>query len=99
MVTGFLLRDGFLAAANLAAVQIECSDCHGTVDKLPWELPLGYMDEFAEHFATGKPRGLAKEQLAHTWAGSQHDKKDGYVLTARGNPYENVVKDGKEIIV
>jgi hypothetical protein len=91
--------DGFLAAANLAAVQIECSDCHGTVDKLPWELPLGYMDEFAEHFATGKPRGLAKEQLAHTWAGSQHDKKDGYVLTARGNPYENVVKDGKEIIV
>jgi hypothetical protein len=25
--------DGFLAAANLAAVQIECSDCHGTPEK------------------------------------------------------------------
>ena len=40
--------DGFLAAANLAAVQIECSDCHGTPEKYPWELPLGFMDEFAE---------------------------------------------------
>jgi hypothetical protein len=35
--------DGFLAAANLAAVQIECSDCHGTPDKFPWELPLGFI--------------------------------------------------------
>ena len=50
--------DGFLAAANLASVQIECADCHGTPDKYPWELPLGFMDEFAMQPATGAPRGV-----------------------------------------
>ncbi|MCA9010558.1 MAG: hypothetical protein KDB01_12470, partial [Planctomycetaceae bacterium] len=91
--------DGFLAAANLAAVQIECSDCHGTPNHYPWELPLGFMDEFAAESATGPARGLAQEQLPHTLAGTAHEKKDGFLLTARGNPYENVVKDGTEIIV
>lgn len=91
--------DGFLAATNLAAVQIECSDCHGTPDKFPWELPIGYMDEFASVPATGTPRGLTDKQLPHTWAGYAHDKKDGFLLTARGNPYENVVRDGDEVIV
>ena len=91
--------DGFLAAANLAAVQIECSDCHGTPEKFPWELPIGYMDEFSEQSAEGPPRGLTQTQLPHTRYGYQHEKKDGFLLTARGNPYENVVKDGNEIIV
>ena len=52
--------DGFLAAANLAAVQIECADCHGTPDKYPWELPLGFMDEFAMAPADGAARGVAR---------------------------------------
>lgn len=91
--------DGFLAAANLAAVQIECSDCHGTPEKYPWELPLGFMDEFSPQSAEGKPRGVAQKQLPHTRYGYAYDKKDGFLLTARGNPYENVVKDGNEIIV
>lgn len=47
--------DGFLAAANLAAVQIECADCHGTPDKFPWELPLGFQDEFADLSRMGTP--------------------------------------------
>lgn len=91
--------DGFLNPTTLAAVQIECSDCHGTPDKYPWELPIGYMDEFAMVPADGQPRGVTQKQLPHTWAGYEHDKKEGYLLTARGNPYENVVRSGDEVVV
>ncbi len=91
--------DGFLAGANLAAVQIECSDCHGTPDAYPWDLPLGYMDEFDDIAASGDARGLATEPGRHTLAGTIYDARDGYLLTARGNPYGNVVKDGADIIV
>ncbi|WP_419192675.1 multiheme c-type cytochrome [Kolteria novifilia] len=91
--------DGFLAAANLASVQIECADCHGTPDRYPWELPLGFMDEFAMKPASGSARGVATRQLDHTHQGTIYDARDGYLLTARGNPYENVVRDGDEVIV
>ena len=91
--------DGFLNPTTLAAVQIECADCHGTPDKFPWELPLGFMDEFDMQPAEGAARGLTEQQLPHTWAGYQHDPKQGFLLTARGNPYENVVRDGDEVIV
>jgi hypothetical protein len=43
--------DGFIAAANLGAVEIECSDCHGTPNAYPWELPLGFSDEYAAELA------------------------------------------------
>lgn len=91
--------DGFLAAANLASVQIECADCHGTPDKYPWELPLGFMDEFGMEPVEGPARGVAQEQLEFTRQGSSHDVRDGFLLTARGNPYENVVREGDEVIV
>ena len=91
--------DGFLAAANLASVQIECADCHGTTDQYPWELPLGFMDEFAMSPATGPPRGLATDPLEHTRQGTLFDSRDGYLRTARGNPYENVVRDGQDVVV
>ncbi len=68
--SGDVHSDGFLAAANLAAVQIECADCHGTPDMFPWELPLGFMDEFAMTPATGSQRGVATQQLAHTRQGA-----------------------------
>ena len=91
--------DGFIAAANLASVQIECSDCHGTPTAFPWELPLGYRDEFEQSPASGDPRGTTDTPLPHTTAGHVHDPLDGYLLTARGNPYENVVRDGNDVIV
>lgn len=91
--------DGFLAPTNLAAVEIECSDCHGTPAAYPWELPLGYMDEFAMAPAAGAPRGVADEVLPHTWAGKEYPRRDGFLLTARGNPYENVVRDGDDVVV
>ena len=91
--------DGFLAGANLAAVQIECSDCHGTPDRFPWELPLGFMDEFDMEPATGEARGTTQTLNDHTSQGSVYPSRDGYLLTARGIPYGNVVRDGDEIIV
>ncbi len=91
--------DGFLAGANLAAVQIECADCHGTPDAYPWDLPLGYMDEYEEKPATGPARGVTNTLNQHTLQGTIYEPKDGYLLTARGNPYGNVVRDGDHIIV
>ena len=89
--------DGFRAPTNLPLCR--CFRCHGTPDQFPWELPLGFMDEFAAEVASGDPRGTTPDQLPHTWAGANHDRKDGFLLTARGNPYENVVRDGDEVIV
>ena len=92
--------DGFLAACNLAAVQIECADCHGTPDKYPWELPIGFGDEMDPNFKPGLPRGTTDKLLKHVEDfGHKYPVKDGYLLTARGNPYGNVVRDGNEVIV
>ena len=32
-------------SGTLAQVEIECSDCHGTPKRYPWELPLGVGEE------------------------------------------------------
>jgi hypothetical protein len=91
--------DGFLAAANLGAVQIECADCHGTPDAYPWELPLGYGDEYQEYPVLGSPRGTGDEQLSRVRQGTVYPIQNGYILTARGNPYSNVVRKGSTVIV
>ena len=91
--------DGFLAGATLGPVEIECQDCHGTTEKYPWELPIGYGDEFATRPAKGKPRGVAQTLAAYLKKGTTFDKKEGYLLTARGNPYKNVVKEGNDVLV
>ncbi len=91
--------DGFLAASSLGAVQIECADCHGTPDAYPWELPLGYGDEFEESPQQGDPRGTTKELTDHVRHGHVYPPRDGYLLTARGNPYTNVVRHGDNVIV
>lgn len=91
--------DGFLAAANLGAVEIECSDCHGTPQAYPWELPLGHMDEFQEAPAKGPPRRTAQQLVAPQQQGTTYPPRDGYLLTARGNPYSNVVRDGNQVVV
>ncbi len=91
--------DGFLVGATLGPVEIECQDCHGTTKKYPWELPLGYGDEFATRPAQGKPRGVAQSLADYLKKGTVYPKKEGYLLTARGNPYKNVVKKGDEVLV
>ena len=91
--------DGFLAGATLGPVEVECQDCHGTTKKYPWELPLGYSDEFDTKPAGGEPRGVSQTLAEYLKKGSTFEKKEGYLLTARGNPYKNVVKDGDEVLV
>ena len=91
--------DGCLAAANLGSVEIECTDCHGTPEAYPWELPLGTMDEYDDPPADAPARGTADELASHVRQGTVYPAKDGYLLTARGNPYSNAVRDGDLVIV
>lgn len=92
--------DGFLGGANLAAVEIECQDCHGTTKAYPWELPIGYSDEFSKERKEGKPRGVTGDLAEYLKQGFvPADKGDGYILTARGNPLPKAVKKGNKIIM
>jgi Cytochrome c554 and c-prime len=91
--------DGNIPGTTLAQVEVECEDCHGTPRQFPWELPLGHGEEFAKSIGD-KPRGLSDTLLQETATfATNYDKKEGYLLTARGNPFGNVVKDGKKVIM
>ncbi len=91
--------NGNLATATLAEVEVECADCHGTVDMYPWELPLGFQDEYGlEQFI--KPRGVTTDLLEIQEDFSTiYDAEDGYILSSRGNPFGNVIRKGNEVIV
>ncbi len=91
--------DGFLSGTTLAPVEIECQDCHGTTKAYPWELPLGYSDEFDKSPAQGEGRGTTKTMAEYLKKGTEYEAKEGYLLSARGNPLSNVVKDGTHITV
>ena len=91
--------DGFLAASNLAAVEIECADCHGTPDSYPWELPLGFGDEFDTPPARGPGRGTASQILDISKQGTVYPAREGYLISARGNPMPQVVRAGNTVIV
>jgi len=89
--------DGNIQGTTLAQVEIECQDCHGTPEKYPWELPLG---EGEKAFSNqSKPRGVSKKLPNWMKFGTIYNPEDGYILTARGNPYGNVIKRGNEVIV
>ena len=90
--------DGNLPGTTLAQVEIECQDCHGTVDKAPWELPLGYGEEHAQAIGE-EPRGLGAQLLPEQAFAQIYPPQDGYLLTARGNPFGNVVKKGSKVIL
>jgi len=92
--------DGFLTGANLGAVEIECQDCHGTTKKYPWELPLGYSDEFETTPKIGEPRGVSQHLASYLKQGFvPKDKGDGYIIMARGNPLPKAVKKGNKILM
>ena len=91
--------DGNIFGTTLAQVEIECQDCHGTPKEFPWELQLGHGEEFKKPLKGGG-RGLAMSPLLETQQfATTYPKKDGYLKTARGNPFGNVVKDGKKVIM
>ncbi len=91
--------DRFLAGANLGPVEIECSDCHGTPAAYPWELPLGWGDENGPGQAQGSSRGVGQTLPDYLQRGTVAPVRDGYILTARGNPMPEVVRDGDRIVV
>ncbi|WP_373069589.1 multiheme c-type cytochrome [Sulfurimonas sp.] len=90
---------GYKTNENLAAVEIECQDCHGTTKKYPWELPLGFSDEFNTTVSDSKGRGVAKEVAKYLKQGYVAEEADGYLLSARANPLTNVVKKDNTVIV
>ena len=91
--------DGNIFGTTLAQVEVECQDCHGTTDEFPWELPLGYSEEFAKALPQ-TPRGLTDRLQTETAAfATAYAKREGYLKTARGNPFGNVVKDGDKVIM
>jgi hypothetical protein len=92
--------DGFMTGANLGAVEIECQDCHGTTKKYPWELPLGYSDEFELKPKEGEARGTTKTLAEYLKKGAiPKDKGDGFLLSARGNPMTKVIRHGDKIMM
>jgi len=87
--------NGNIGSTTLATIEIECADCHGTPTAYPWELPIGYGDEFGRKVDMSHHRGIATEPEEVTKKfGVVYPKHDGYILTTRGNAYGNVVKDG-----
>ncbi len=88
--------DGNIPVTTHAQMEVRCEDCHGTVEQLPWQLPLGYGADLAGN-GVGKPRGLTN-QLADKKA-AHYPRGDGYLLTSRGNPFGNVVKDGERVLL
>lgn len=109
-VTGLLCQDchttnamhgnGNIGSTTLASIEIECADCHGTATHYPWELPLGYGDEFGKKLNMSLARGVAEEPLKVTQDfGTVYPKEDGYILSSRGNPLGNVIRRGNKVIV
>jgi len=91
---------GILAGTTMAPVEIECQDCHGTPQRFPWELPIGYGDEVTGELpAGGPPRGLADEVLDFAGEGTYFEADEGYLITARGNPMPHAVKNGNKVII
>lgn len=70
--------DGNIYPVTFHQVEISCSDCHGTPQKYPWELPVGY----------GTPVTLEGER------GVFKSAQDEYLLTNRGNARKRWVKEG-----
>ena len=91
--------DGNIAGTTLGQVEVECADCHGIPEMFPWELPLGYQDEF-DMPHNQQARGVADHLLDVTKQFSTiYDKEDGYLLSARGNPFGNIVRRGSSVVV
>lgn len=90
---------GNIARSGRVNVEVECADCHGTPTAYPWELPIGWQDEFGSTPARGDGRGVAEVLPTEQRAGTVYAPEDGYLLTARGNPFGNVVRRGQAVVV
>jgi decaheme cytochrome c component MtrC/MtrF-like protein len=91
--------NGNIGGSNFGEVEVECADCHGTPKQYPWELPIGFGDEFGIK-TSDKARGVTFELLdIQQKYSTVYPPRDGYLLTARGNPLGNVVKEDNDVIM
>lgn len=91
---------GDLSGAIQGAVEIECQDCHGTPTKFPWELPIGYGDEIAGTAPQqGEGRGVSDTVAKYLYQGWVAPKREGYLISSRGNPMPHIVKNGEKILL
>lgn len=91
--------DGNIHGTTMGQVEIECFDCHGTPTAFPWELPVGYGDEYGKKIM-GEGRGTAEKPLiTDQQFGFPYKAEDGFLLSARGNPLGNVIRRGDKVIV
>lgn len=98
--TTALHGNGNIATTTLASVDIECADCHGTPGKYPWELPIGFGDEFGQALKDNNPRGLGTSPLKVQEAyATVYSSAKGYLLNTRGNPFGNVVREGDKVVI
>ena len=65
----------------------------------PWELPLGFQEEFGRDLSGEPPRGTTDQILGFQSMATVYGPEDGYLLTARGNPFGNVVRRGDQVVV
>lgn len=91
--------NGNITGTTLANIEVECADCHGTPQSFPWELPLGFGDEFDGEAAKGPARGLARAVDANHRLGTSYPADQGFLISARGNPMGNVTRRGEKVIV
>jgi hypothetical protein len=89
--------DGNIGTATSSQSEVRCEDCHGTADRYPWELPLAYADRARHKISAFPPRGVATNNDA--FLEQKNPETDGYLLTSRGNPFGNFVKEEKEVVL
>ncbi len=87
--------DGNIPATSAAQLEVSCEDCHGTLEKLPWELPLAAFGPNGETPAPQVPRGLINTE-GKAVDGSDLDRPGG-LLTSRGNPFGNVFRENGRV--
>jgi len=91
--------NGNIGGCTFGEVEVECSDCHGTPEQFPWELPVGFGDEFGTNLPS-TPRGTTDELLdIQEKYSTVYEVEDGYLLSSRGNPFGNVVRRDDKVIV
>lgn len=79
--------DGNIYPVTYYQVEVSCYDCHGTPDSYPWDLPVGY----------GTP--VVIDGARGVYAGKIKKKKSEFLLTTRGNPKSNWIRDGDSAYV
>ncbi|MCD4735563.1 MAG: hypothetical protein K8R53_05935, partial [Bacteroidales bacterium] len=91
--------NGNIGGTTFGEVEIECTDCHGTPEKYPWELPLGFGDEYESNIYA-ESRGVTYELTKIQQKFSVNYPPDsGYLLTARGNPFGNIIRKNEKVIL